>query len=93
MIYAVRCINVQDAQEQTRKYMKEYKVQIKEIRRHRMIPVIILNSGDELHFVTQFTWRDWCYGRTYKFLGEDELFHGKYPLKNLNDMKIPTKSD
>ena len=62
MIYAVRCINVQDAQDQARKYMKEYKVQIKEIRRHRMIPVIYLNSGDELHFITSFNWKDWCVG-------------------------------
>lgn len=84
MIYAVRCINVQDAQDQARKYMKEYKVQIKEIRRHRMIPVICLNSGDELHFITSFNWKDWCIGRTYQFLGEDTTFRGKYPVKLQN---------
>ena len=84
MIYAVKCNNLQDCQFQARQYMKEYKVQLKEARRCRAIPVIVLNSGDELHFVTQFTWGDWCKGRTYQFLGETTTYHGRHPIKLQN---------
>lgn len=81
MIYAVKCINLQNCQEQARRYMEEYKLQIKEVRRHRPTPVIILQSGDEIHFLTHFTWDRWCKGLTYKFLGDDTLYHGKFPIK------------
>lgn len=84
MIYAVRCLNLPDTQDKARAYMKKYKTQIKEIRRHRMIPVILLNSGDELHFVTQFTWSDWCKGKTYQFIGENTTYKGKNRIKTQN---------
>ena len=84
MIYAVKCINLQDSQEQARRYMKEYKLQLKEVRRHRSIPVIILKSGDEIHFLTRYAWESWCKGLTYKILGEDTLYHGKFPIKTQN---------
>ena len=81
MIYAVKCINLKDCQFWAQQYTNEYKLQIKEVRRYRATPVIILKSGDELHFLTHFTWERWCKGQTYKFLGEDTLYHGKFPIK------------
>ena len=84
MIYAVKCLNLQDCQEQARRYMKEYKLQIKEVRRYRLTPVILLNSGDEIHFITSLNWKDWCIGRTYQFLGKNTIWHGKYPVKTQN---------
>lgn len=90
MIYCVRCINYQDAQNRVRLYMKELKAQLSEVRRYRTIPVIVLKNKDEIHFVPMGkTFYRWCLGRTYKFLGSEQLFHGEYPVKD----KIPTKSD
>lgn len=90
MIYAVKCINYCDAQNQARKCMNEFKLQISEVKRYNAIPVIILKDGNELHFVPiGKTFDRWCLGKTYKFLGSDQLFHSGWPLKD----KIPTKSD
>lgn len=90
MIYAIKCINYCDAQNQARKCMNEFKLQISEVKRYNAIPVIILKDGNELHFVPiGKTFDRWCWGRTYKLLGSDQLFHNGYPVKD----KIPTKSD
>lgn len=90
MIYCVKCINYRDAQDQARTYMKEFKLQISEVKRYNAIPVIILKDRNEFHFVPIGKTIDrWCLGKTYKFLGSDQLFHSGWPLKD----KIPTKSD
>lgn len=83
MIYAVKCINFRDAQNQARKYMNEFKLQISVVKRYNAIPVIILKDRNELHFVpVGKTFDRWCLGTTYKFLGSDQLFHGGYPIKS-----------
>lgn len=51
-------------------------------KRYNAIPVIILKDRNELHFVPiGKTFDRWCFGRTYKFLGSETLFHGGYPVK------------
>lgn len=83
MIYCVRCINYQDAQNRVRLYMKELKAQLSEIRRYRANPVIVLKNKDEIHFVTFHEYKTrWNFGRVYKFIGDDTLYHGLYPVKN-----------
>lgn len=88
MIYAVKCINFRDAQNQARTYMNKFKLQISEVKRYNAIPVIILKDRNELHFVPIGKTLDrWCLGRTYKFLGSETLFHGGYPVKEHHSEK------
>ena len=88
MIYAVKCVNFRDAQNQARKQMNEFKLQISEVKRYNTIPVIILKDRNELHFVpVGKTFDRWCLKRTYKFLGSETLFCGRYPVKEHHSEK------
>ena len=65
--------------------MKEYKLQLKRVMRYRATPVIVLNSGDEIHFVTHEEWKKrWNFGKTYQFIGETTTYHGIFPAKSQN---------
>ena len=82
MIYCVRCASLLRAQDEARKDMKEFKLQIDKVKRFQQRPVIFLKNGDEIHFITNFEYRRWCLGKTYKIIGDDKLYHSGYPIKS-----------
>ena len=82
MIYCVKCPSFLRAQDEARKYIKEFKLQIDKVKRFQQRPVIFLKNGDEIYFVTNFEYRRWCLGITYKIIGDDKLYHGGYPIKS-----------
>lgn len=81
MIYCVRCPSLFRAQDEARKYTKEFKLQIDKVKRFQQRPVIFLKNGDEIHFITTFEFKRWCLGKTYKIIGDDKLYLGGFPLK------------
>ena len=82
MIYCVICVNLRKAQDEVRRYIEAIKPQIDKIKRFQQLPVIFMKNGDEIHFVTTFEYKHWCKGRTYKFVGDDKLYHSDYPIKS-----------
>lgn len=82
MIYCVRCVSLLGAQDEARKYIKEFKLQIDKVKRFQQRPVIFLKNGDEIHFVTNFEYRRWCLEKTYKIIGDDKLYHSGWPIKS-----------
>lgn len=82
MIFCVRCASFIHAQDEAREYIKEFKLLIDKVKRYQQRPVIFLKNGDEIHFVTNFEYRKWCLGRTYKIIGYDKLYHSGWPIKS-----------
>lgn len=95
MIYCVRCVNIRDAHRRVNDLIKfserkNSKHTIKEVRRYRTYPVVILTDNSEIHFVSDDYYRSWCLGKTYKFFGDDNIYHSGAPAKNT---KHRTESD
>lgn len=97
MIYCVLCANIQNAHRRVNDFIRisernNSKHLIKEVRRYRTYPVIILAAGTEIHFVSNAFYSKWCKGRTYKFFGDEDekVYHSGAPAKNT---KHRTESD
>lgn len=87
MIYCVRCTNIRAAHEELNNYLltltrKNSKDLIKEIRRYRTYPLLIMKDGSEIHFITTALYRTWCKGRTYKIVGDDKTYHSGHPIQD-----------
>ena len=86
MIYCVRCDNIREAHRLSDDYTEKLKPQISEVRRSRTYPLIKLNDGSELHFVTDGLFPKWCKGRTYKEIWRgrisDKTYHSGWPCKS-----------
>lgn len=86
MIYCVLCVNIRDAHRRVNDFIRisernNSKHLIKEVRRCRTYPVIILAAKTEIHFVSNAFYSTWCKGKTYKFFGDEDeqVYHSGYP--------------
>lgn len=87
MIYCVRCTNIRAAHVELNNYLltltrKNSKDLIKEIRRYRTYPLLIMKDGSEIHFITTALYRTWCKERTYKIIGDDKTYHSGHPIQD-----------
>ena len=87
MIYCIRTVNIPDAHEAAKMFIKDLEAKNKkdtilEIRRHRVFPVIKLKSDIEIHFVSDTVYKKWCLRRTYKIIGDDKTYHSGRPVKD-----------
>lgn len=89
MIYCVRCADILDAHERTKKYIEKLKPHVSEVRRFRQYPIIKLKDGSEIHFVSHIHYKTWCKGVTYKLIINGEIdkhtYHSGYPFEKSNE--------
>jgi len=78
MIYCVRCVNISEAHRLAGDYAEKLKPHISEVRRYRAYPLIKLNDGSELHFVTDGFYPKWCIGMTYKLIWRGRISDETY---------------
>ena len=87
MIYCVKCETARDACDEFDKFLEdneiclETKLMIKKIIKHTPVPIIILDNGDEFHFISRYCYEWWCKGRTYTMLEKGETYHSGLPCK------------
>lgn len=58
-------------------YIEEYYEKIAYVNKYYP-HMIKLHSGNEIYFMTDRTYEDWCRGRTYRYYNDDRVYHSGY---------------
>lgn len=78
--YIAVCTTSDDAQSYAKEFIIEHNTVISTDKRNNIFRVT-LKDGNEYFFMSYLTYKKWCMGRTYKYIGNEDLWHSGYRVR------------